>query len=106
MPKYLFSVSYSSEGMKGVAKEGGSKRREAADQLIKSVGGKMESFYFAFGAADAYVIADFPDQASAVAAVTLVNSSGTTTLNTTVLLTPEEIDQAVKKNPQYRPPGK
>ena len=106
MPKYLFSISYSVEGMKGVSKEGGSKRREAANQLINSVGGKLESFYFAFGDSDVYVIADLPDQVSAAALVAIVNSSGTTVGKTTVLLTPEEIDQAVKKTPQYRPPGK
>jgi uncharacterized protein with GYD domain len=106
MPKYLFSVNYTMEGIKGAMKEGGSKRREAADQAIRSVGGKMEAFYFAFGAHDAYIIVEFPDNVSTVALVGLVNGSGTTTVQTTVLLTPEEVDQASKKMPLYRAPGK
>jgi uncharacterized protein with GYD domain len=106
MPKYLLLASYTPEGQKGVLKEGGSKRREAADQAIKSVGGKMEAFYYAFGDTDAYLIVDFPDITSAAAISSIVNASGTTTLKTVPLFTAEEMDQAVRKNPQYRGPGK
>jgi hypothetical protein len=35
-----------------------------------------------------------------------IGASGVVTVKTTVLMTPEEIDQAVKKTPNYRPPGK
>jgi hypothetical protein len=35
MPKYLIQGSYSQQGLKGMLKEGGSKRREAAEQIIK-----------------------------------------------------------------------
>ena len=106
MPKYLFEAKYTAEGMKGVVKEGGSKRREAADQVIKSVGGKLESFYYAFGDNDVVGIAEFPDQLSAAAVSGTINSSGTTTIKFTPLITVEEIDQAAKKMTQYRPPGK
>ena len=43
MPKYLFQGSYSQQGLQGVLQEGGSKRREAAEQLIKGMGGRLES---------------------------------------------------------------
>ena len=49
MPKYLFHGSYTPEGFQGLLKEGGSKRREAAEQALKSVDGKLDAFYFAFG---------------------------------------------------------
>jgi uncharacterized protein with GYD domain len=106
MPKYLFVVNYTADGMKGVMKEGGSKRREAAEQVIKSVGGKMESFYFAYGEHDVYGVGEFPDHASAVAASGAINSSGAVTMMLVPLVTAEEVDQASKKMPQYRPPGK
>jgi uncharacterized protein with GYD domain len=106
MPKYLFSANYTAEGVKGVMKEGGSKRREAADQLVKSVGGKLESFYYAFGDVDAYGVVDLPDQASAVGLSLAVNASGTTTIRLVPLITVEEVDQGVKKTVQYRPPGR
>ena len=65
----------------------------------------MEAFYFAFGETDAYVIAEVPDNASMTAIALIVRASGAFKVETTVLLTPEEIDMAVKKTPGYRPPG-
>ncbi len=106
MSKYLFAAKYNVDGVKGLMKEGGSKRREAADQAIKSVGGKLESFYFAFGEDDAIGVAEFPDQASAVALSATINASGEVTINLRPLVTAEEVDQAVKKMPKYRPPGR
>lgn len=105
MPKYLLQVSYTAEGSKGLLKEGGSKRRQAADQAVKSAGGTIESFYFAFGDTDALVIADAPDHASMAAAALAINSSGLVRTKTTILLTPEDLDQAAKKSVSYRGPG-
>jgi len=47
MPKYFFQGSYSVEGIRGLQKDGGSKRRAAAQQAAQSVGGKVDAFYFA-----------------------------------------------------------
>ena len=105
MPKYLFQGSYTEKGLSGLLKEGGSKRRDAAEQVIKSVGGTLEAYYFAFGDNDFYVIADMPDNVSTSAASLIVNASGAVKVKTIVLLTPEEVDQAVKKTVDYRPPG-
>jgi len=105
MAKYLLQVCYTAEGAKGLIKDGGSARRAAAQKAAESLGGRLESFYFAFGDTDAYVLADMPDHAS-VAAITLaLAASGATTSRTTVLLTPEEMDQATRKSPAYRAPG-
>ena len=60
MPKYLWEVSYSPEGTKGLLKDGGSKRRTAAEKVLRAVGGRLEAFYYAFGKSDAYVIAEVP----------------------------------------------
>jgi len=105
MPKYLVSASYTAEGAKGLLKDGGTKRRQAIEAAIKGVGGRVEAFYFAFGEHDVHVIVDAPDNA-AVAAVTIaVGAAGGAVSRTTVLLTPEELDQATKKKPNYTPPG-
>lgn len=106
MPKYLYQVSYAAEGVKGLLKDGGSKRKAAAEALAKSVGGKVEAFYFAFGQTDAYVIVDLPDNASAAAGALVVSATGAISLKTTVLITPEEMDTAAKKSVTYSPPGK
>lgn len=106
MAKYMLIASYTAEGAKGVLKDGGSARRDQAESAVKSVGGSVESFYFAFGADDAYVIVDMPDHASAAAASLTVSSSGAVTVRTVPLIMPEEIDEAAKKTVKYTPPGK
>ena len=106
MAKYLIQASYTSEGAKGLIKDGGSKRRSAAEQAIKNAGGKLDAFYFAFGSADAIVIIDAPDHATVAAASLAINASGAVRTRTTVLLTPDEIDQAAKKGVHYTPPGR
>jgi uncharacterized protein with GYD domain len=105
MPKYLLEVTYTADGIKGLMKDGGSKRRAAARTLVESLGGKIECFYYAFGKTDAVVIAEFPDQTAAAAASLTIASSGAVKGHVTVLLSPEEIDQAVRKGGSYTPPG-
>ncbi len=109
MPKYLIHGSYTEEGLKGLLKEGGSKRREATEQALKAIGGTLEAYYYAFGDNDFYVIVDLPDNVNATAVVLVANASGAVKNKTTVLITPEEVDQAVdqaaKVGGEYRPPG-
>lgn len=105
MPKYLLKASYTAEGARGLTKEGGTSRRDTIAKLAEDAGGKLESFYFAFGEADAYVICDIPDNATAAALALAVNSSGAANVTTVVLMTPEEVDQATRTEVGYRPPG-
>jgi uncharacterized protein with GYD domain len=105
MPKYLAQCNYVGEGLKGLLKEGGSSRRAIVEKLVKSLGGTVEAFYYAFGETDLYVIADVPDNVSMTAIALTVNATGTVTVKTTVLMTPEEVDEAAKKSPIYRPLG-
>ena len=105
MPKYLIEASYTLEGVKAVQSSGGTSRREAIAELAESVGGQLESLYFAFGEHDVYVIADLPDNESAAAVALTVNSAGGAAVRTVVLLTPEEVDAAAKRSVDYRPPG-
>jgi uncharacterized protein with GYD domain len=106
MPKYLLQVAYTAEGAKGVLKDGGSKRRAAAKAVVESIGGKLESMYFAFGKTDVFAIVDAPDAAAMASAALTLGASGSVTCTTTALLTAEEIDQAVKKSASYTPPGR
>jgi uncharacterized protein with GYD domain len=105
MPKYMIRASYTAQGAKGILERGGSARRQATQETVASLGGKLEAFYFAFGDDDALIIADLPDHAAASAAALAVAASGTVRPKTTVLITPEEVDEAVKKRVNYRPPG-
>jgi uncharacterized protein with GYD domain len=104
--KYLLKVSYSAEGIKGVMKEGGTSRVASVEKALSGVGGSLESFYYAFGTDDVYVIADVPDHATAMALAATIGSSGSIArYETVVLVTPAEVDDAMKLAIDYRPPG-
>lgn len=105
MGKYMITGRYTAEGTKGLMKDGGTGRRDAATALIEGVGGSVEALYFAYGKDDIVVIVDAPDDESMTAAALTVGASGLVGIRTTVLLTPEQIDAAVEKSPAYRPPG-
>ena len=105
MPKYLVQVSYTAEGAKGVLAGGGSARVKAASDAVAQFGGKIEAFYFCFGADDAAIIVDVPDPAAMAAVSLAVTASGTIKTRATVLLTPEQIDDAANMHAQFRAPG-
>jgi uncharacterized protein with GYD domain len=105
MSKFLVQASYTADGVKGLMKEGGSSRKASVEKSVEGLGGKVESFYYAFGETDAVVILDVPDAATAVAVSLAVNASGAVRTHLTPLITVEEIDAACKKTVGYRPPG-
>lgn len=105
MPKYLLQVNYTLDGVKGVVSKGGSARKAAAQAAAESVGGTLESLYFAFGDTDVFAVADLPDNAAAAALALNVTSAGGATVRTVVLLTADEVDAATDRNVKYTPPG-
>ena len=106
MAKFLIKASYTTEGVRGLLKEGGTSRKAALEKAMASVGGALEAMYFAFGEDDVLLIAEAPDNASIAAAVLAAGATGSVAnLNTTVLLTPEEMDEATKKTVAFTPAG-
>jgi uncharacterized protein with GYD domain len=105
MPKFMIQANYVGDGVQGLLKEGGTKRRETVARVIEGMGGKLEALYYAFGDYDVYGIADMPDNVSTVAFSLMVNASGAINAKTVVLLTPEEIDEATQKSVDFRAPG-
>ena len=106
MARYLIRVSYTSDGVQGLLKEGGSGRRAMVEGMVGDLGGTLEAFYFAFGTDDAYVIAELPDHETAAAVSLTVTAAGSARTSVVVLLTPEEVDAATKKTVGYRAPGR
>ena len=106
MSKYLIQASYGADGMKGVLKEGGTKRKAAVEKAVAGMGGRLESFYYAFGDVDVFSVVDLPDAVSAAAMSMAISASGLVSITVTPLLTPEDIDKAAKKSVKYRAPGK
>ena len=105
MAKYLIQGSYAAQGAKGLLKEGASGRKKAIEQAIKSVGGKIEAIYWAFGEHDTVLIVDLPDNTAAAALSLAIASSGAVRISTTPLMTVQEVDAACKQAVKYRPPG-
>ncbi len=105
MPKYLYQGSYTDKGLKGLMKDGGSKRVEVTRKAIESLGGKMETYYFALGGKYFFIILEAPDNIKAITGSLIANASGTVKVNITVLVSPEEVDQAVKQTMDWSPPG-
>ena len=105
MPKYRFEASYTTQGEEGVRSKGGTDRRDAVADTVRSVGGELECIYFEFGDHDALAIVDLPDNEAAAAMSLIENSTGALRVTTTVLLTPEQVDEASHRAVSYRPPG-
>jgi uncharacterized protein with GYD domain len=105
MAKYMIQGSYVGDGVQGLRKEGGSKRRAALEKACASVKGRLETFYYAFGDTDVVAIVDMPDNVGAAGLALLIAATGRVDIKTTVLLTPEEVDTAVKAGGDYRAPG-
>jgi uncharacterized protein with GYD domain len=105
MPRYLWQISYTTTGAKGLLSEGGTSRRDAITAMVESVGGHVEVCYYAFGTTDLYVIAEVPDEVAAASLSLRTAVAGTARSQTVVLLTPEQIDEAARREVSYRPPG-
>ncbi|MEV6314021.1 GYD domain-containing protein [Streptomyces sp. NPDC051776] len=105
MPKFLIQASYTTEGTKGLLKEGGSGRRAAVDQIVTDLGGTVEAMYFAFGEDDVVLIVDFPDAVSMAAVSLTVKASGALHTRATPLLTLDQVDEAARRKVAFRDPG-
>jgi uncharacterized protein with GYD domain len=105
MAKYLWHGSYTMEGINGVRREGGTGRVKAIGELVKSVGGTLESFYWGFGKDDFWIILDLPGNVEAAAAAITVAGTGAASVQTVPLLTAEDVDKAAHMSVNYRRPG-
>src|SRR3954471_12850191 len=105
MPRFLIIADYSAEGARGLMAAGGSARKTAVEKMISGLGGRLETFDFAFGGDDLYTIVDMPDHESVAALALTVRGSGAVELRTVVLLTPEQLDRASQLRPDYAAPG-
>ena len=106
MSKYLISAHYNAEGAAGLASRGGTARRDAVGKMLAEAGGSIDCFYYAWGDVDAYLVVDMPSDEAMVGVALSVNKSGATTITTTPLLTPEQVDAAAGAAPVYTSPGK
>jgi uncharacterized protein with GYD domain len=105
VPRYLYLVNYTNDGLHGLLREGGTGRRKAVEALASSLGGHLVSLDYAFGECDAYVICELPDDEAAAAASLRITATGSVTTKTVKLLSPEQLDAATQRELEYREPG-
>ena len=105
MPKYMFHGAYTAAGAAGLLKDGGTGRENAVKQLLASLGGSLESFYWAMGKEDFYIIAELPDARAAAALSIAVAAAGGAHATTSELMTAADVDDATQRRANYRAPG-
>ncbi|MEE2030585.1 GYD domain-containing protein [Rhodococcus chondri] len=105
MPKYLWQVTYTAEGAQGLINDGGTARRDAIVEMVESVGGTVDSVHFALGGHDLYVVGEVPDEIAAATLELRTIASGAARSMPIALLTPEQVDEAARRDAAYRRPG-
>ncbi len=105
MPKYLLEANYTPQGMEGVRAKGAKSRLDAVSTMVAGMEGSLESFHFAFGDTDLFIIVELPDDEAAAAVALTVGSSGAASVSTTKLLTVDQVDEALRRSVEYHPPG-
>ena len=107
MALYLTRFSYTPETWARLI-ENPEDRRKAAKKYIESVGGKLHGFWYAFGERDGWNLWEAPDNVSMAAVALAIGSGGAlSSIETTVLLSVEELLDALEKakSISYRRPG-
>ena len=105
---YLTRFSYTPETWARLMKNP-EDRRVAARKYIESVGGKLQGFWYAFGAYDGYCIWEAPNNVSMAAVGFAITGGGALSkFETTPLLTVEETLEALRVSQKvgYQVPGK
>ena len=105
MPKYRFEASYTAHGEEGLRSKGGTDRRDAVADAVHRRGRRARVLLLRVRRARRLSIVDLPDDEAAAAVSLIATSAGGATVKTTVLLTPEQVDEAADRAVSYRPPG-
>ena len=108
MAHYMAQASYSSEAVSELVKNP-QDRPAVIKALVERHGGQLEAFYYAFGDCDVVAIVELPDNVTMAAVAMALGSSGSLkSFKTTVLMTPEEGVEAMRKatTVSYHPPGR
>jgi uncharacterized protein with GYD domain len=109
MARYLLQAAYTPEAW-GAQLKNPQNRVEIVSELLKELGGKFETVYFAFGEYDIVAVMDLPDNVSAAALSMVVSAGGSVkAVKTTPLMTVDEGIAAMRKGgsvaASYRPPS-
>ena len=102
--RYLVRAVLTAEGLKNPQKQPPTALKAGVAKFVESVGGKLEFWFFDYGAATAYSVIDYPDEIAAATAQLSTNAAGFARVTIRPLLSAEEMDKAVAKMPPVRVP--
>ena len=102
--RYLVQAALTSEGLKNLQKQPPTALKAGVAKFVESVGGKLEFWFFDYGATTAYSVIVYPDEVAAATAQLSTNMAGFARVTIRPLLTAEEMDKAVEKTPPIRLP--
>jgi uncharacterized protein with GYD domain len=108
MARYMIQASYSSQGLGALIKDP-QDRSAAVRRMIEGLGGKLETFDYAFGDYDVVAILELPDNVTMMATSMAIASSGALrNFNTTVLMSMDQALEAMRKASTvgYQAPGR
>ena len=106
MPYYMLQTTYTSEARSAQTRNPDN-IMERANIVAENLGGKIENIFYSLGDYDVLVIAEFPDNVSASAAIVAVSAGwATKEAKITPLMSVEEGIEGMKKSKSagYRPP--
>jgi len=107
MPLYMYRGGYTPESWGAQVKKPAN-REEAMKPIIRGMGGRLLSFYYAFGEDDFVLIAQMPDnKAAAALAIAAASGGALSHLTTTPLMSVSEGMGATRaaKRARYTPPS-
>ncbi len=109
MPLYMYRVGYTAESWRNQVQKPAN-REEAIKPAVRALGGRIISFYYAFGEDDVILICQMPDNKAAAALALAADAGGALSHITTVpLMTVAEgmaaLRQAKRAAPRYVPPS-
>jgi len=97
MPIFVIMGSLTEKGIKSIKDAG--KRQKQAEEIIKSVGGKLLCLYYTFGKYDWISIVEGPSLEAAMKALFIFGQGGTNRTRTLVALTSEEANKIIGELP-------
>jgi uncharacterized protein with GYD domain len=106
MAQYLVQFNQTSETWGKLIKNP-EDRRKALTAQVEKLGGKLLGYWYTFGKYDGVLIAEMPDNVTMVSLLAPIAASGGVQVQTTPLLTVEEMQTALKRAAaiSYRAPG-
>jgi uncharacterized protein with GYD domain len=107
VPLYLGRFAYTSDAIKALV-DSPQDRAKAAAEAAESLGAKLIGLWYAFGEFDGVFLVEAPDNATVAALAMVAGASGALArTETTVLLTMDEAQEAMRKagGAAFRPPS-